>query len=85
MIALFLCIFFARAEIPEEYQDLAKRALENAKTKVPKDKRVDTAYPGDYSFPEQHLQFKLLRTLTAAVGEEMGSIFSTYVVAHNFL
>lgn len=71
MIALFLCILFARAEIPEEYQDLAKRALENAKTKVPKDKRVDTAYPGDYSFPEQHLQFKLLRTLTAPTTKDI--------------
>ena len=58
IMLIFLCfIFFINATIPNEYKDLAEKAIANSKTKVQHDKRVNTAFPGDYSFP--NVEFKL--------------------------
>ncbi|KAK8897428.1 hypothetical protein M9Y10_015375 [Tritrichomonas musculus] len=61
---VFLCFtFFINATIPNEYKNLVKKAITNSKTKVRHEERVNTAFPGDYSFP--NVEFKLRQTVSS--------------------
>lgn len=70
LIFCFLHIL-THSEIPVFLQDLAKQALNNAKVKIPKEKRQETKYPGEYI--GHNYQFKLLKTLTSSFTNDIKS------------
>lgn len=63
MFAFIYLLTFASSHIPDEFKELANKALINAQTKVPKNRREETKYPGYYEGPNYH--YKLLKTLTS--------------------
>lgn len=64
MILVLYFIQLIKSQIPLDYQDLANRAIENSKTKIPKELRKDTKFPGEYYGTNFH--FKLLKTLSSS-------------------
>lgn len=61
MLVAFLFFIISRQEIPSHLSNIAKKAQEVSKVKIPKIERVDKANPGDYSF--KNVDFKLKKTL----------------------
>lgn len=63
MILFLYFIPIIISQLPQEYQNLANQALENSKTKVPKDIRQETKFPGNYKGRNFH--FILLKALSS--------------------
>lgn len=61
MLLLELFII-CQSTIPQEFTDLAQRALANARVKTPKELRENTLHPGFYESPD--FQYRLRRSLT---------------------
>lgn len=63
MILLFLSLF-VQSLIPKQYNNLVEKAIKSSKTKIPKELRQETKYPGIYEDPNYRL--RLLKTLSSA-------------------
>lgn len=61
---IFVFLNFAISIIPEQFRELAERAILNSSIKVPKNLREDTKYPGNYSF--NGCNFTLFKILTSS-------------------
>ena len=61
---LFILLIFAHSLIPEQFRELAEKAIHNSTFKVPKSLREETKYPGNYTFGDAH--FILKKVLTSS-------------------
>lgn len=64
MILFLYFIPIIISQLPQEYKNLVNQAIENSKTKVPKELRQETKFPGNYKGENFH--FILLKALSSS-------------------